>query len=403
MAVNYPTTLDAEDDTLPVESASTVLATNHITSHQGLTDAVIAIETKVGVDSSAVTSTHDYKLSGVADGTKAVSLTGEETLTNKTLTSPTINTPTITEPVLTVGSDAKGDLYYRNATGFTRLPIGTDGYILKVATDVPAWEEEATVSDGSYATKGILQGLTDAATSGLTIAAGVVSVNSGTSANSIVKLDASAKLPAVDGSALTNVDPDTLETFYISQIAVVDSLASFKKSLSTGTFTPGGVISVAATTNGSAGSKAIVYAEGLDSSKDFTLIARFKLTSSAGTESGIQITVAPQQFSHTANSARIAIEIVNDVIYAVTNSGSGQTNTDISGSIVLTDYNLYKIQRVGSSIYFYINGSLVATHTTNLPGATADSLSIGTFKSDTLGTAGVMTIYSNVYLTQSFT
>lgn len=62
-----------------------------------------------------------------------------QTLTNKTLTSPVIN----------VTSDAKGDLYYRDASGnFVRLAIGSDNQVLTVATDVPAWE---TPSAGSGA------------------------------------------------------------------------------------------------------------------------------------------------------------------------------------------------------------------------------------------------------------
>lgn len=70
----------------------------------------------------------------------------------------------------------------------------------------------ATAGNASYAAKGSVQGLTDAATSGLTISAGVISVNSGTSANNIVKLDASAKLPAVDGSQLTGVVTNAVVT-----------------------------------------------------------------------------------------------------------------------------------------------------------------------------------------------
>jgi len=55
-------------------------------------DAIEAIEAKLGIDGSAVTTSHDYKLSGVDDGDKASSLTGAETFTNKTLTSPVLNT-----------------------------------------------------------------------------------------------------------------------------------------------------------------------------------------------------------------------------------------------------------------------------------------------------------------------
>ncbi|QDK45922.1 hypothetical protein DOM22_12555 [Bdellovibrio sp. ZAP7] len=61
--------------------------------------------------------------------------------------------------------------------------------------------------DASYTAKGLVQPMTDAATSGILISSGVIKVNYGTSANQIVKLDASAKLPAVDGSQLTGILP----------------------------------------------------------------------------------------------------------------------------------------------------------------------------------------------------
>lgn len=39
-----------------------------------------------------------------------------------------------------LGSDATGDIYYRNASGmFTRLPIGTDGQVLTISSGLPAW------------------------------------------------------------------------------------------------------------------------------------------------------------------------------------------------------------------------------------------------------------------------
>ena len=61
-----------------------------------LQDEALALATKVGKDSSAVTTSHDYKLSGVTGTDKAVSKTGTETLTGKTITSPTITNPTTT-------------------------------------------------------------------------------------------------------------------------------------------------------------------------------------------------------------------------------------------------------------------------------------------------------------------
>jgi hypothetical protein len=125
MSTNFPTSLDTST-TLPTKASTTPLATNHVASHQNLADAVIALETKIGVTSSAVNTTHTNKLSGVADGDKAVSKTGSEVLTNKTLTAPVIN----------VGSDADQDLYKRNASGvFTRIAKGSANQVFGVSAD----------------------------------------------------------------------------------------------------------------------------------------------------------------------------------------------------------------------------------------------------------------------------
>jgi hypothetical protein len=76
------------------------------------------------------------KGSGVlqSNGVAVATLTGSQTLTNKTLTSPIIN----------VGSDATGDIYYRNSGGlFTRLPAGTNGHVLTLAVGIPSWAASA--------------------------------------------------------------------------------------------------------------------------------------------------------------------------------------------------------------------------------------------------------------------
>ena len=129
MATNFPSSLD-NSTSIPAESANTKLSTNHVTAHQNIQDAIEAIEAKVGVDGSAVTTTHDYKLSEVTSSDKVVGKTATQTLTNKTLTSPVIN----------VGSDATGDIYYRNSGGsFTRLGIGSTDQLLKVSGGLPSW------------------------------------------------------------------------------------------------------------------------------------------------------------------------------------------------------------------------------------------------------------------------
>jgi hypothetical protein len=61
-----------------------------------------------------------------------------QALTNKTLTSPVIN----------VGSDATGDIYYRNSGGlFTRLGVGSNGQVLTLASGLPSWANVAGTGD----------------------------------------------------------------------------------------------------------------------------------------------------------------------------------------------------------------------------------------------------------------
>lgn len=86
--MQFPTALE----TLAVNKAATTAVgpTDHPQHHNDLARIVNALQTKVGIDSSAVTTTHDYKLSEVTSTDKAVGKTATQTLTNKTLTSPVI-------------------------------------------------------------------------------------------------------------------------------------------------------------------------------------------------------------------------------------------------------------------------------------------------------------------------
>lgn len=91
--MSFPTSLDSLTDPAATDKRNNP----SLAEGQTLQNAAIeAVEAKVGVDSSAVTTSHDYKLSGVTGTDKAVSKTGTETLTNKTLTAPTITSPTTT-------------------------------------------------------------------------------------------------------------------------------------------------------------------------------------------------------------------------------------------------------------------------------------------------------------------
>lgn len=76
-----------------------------------------------------------------------IGLPSSITLTGKTLTGGTFVNSTLTTPTINVGSDAQGDIYYRNGAGvFTRLPIGTASQQLKVnaGATAPEWATAST-------------------------------------------------------------------------------------------------------------------------------------------------------------------------------------------------------------------------------------------------------------------
>ncbi len=65
MAINFPTSLDALTNPLPTDPENSVTVP-HARQHSDVNDAVEALEAKVGIDSSAVTSSHDYKIAANA-------------------------------------------------------------------------------------------------------------------------------------------------------------------------------------------------------------------------------------------------------------------------------------------------------------------------------------------------
>lgn len=97
MSTNFPSSLDTLTNPTATDAVATV---DHAAQHANANDAIEALEAKVGANSSAVTTSHDYKLSGVTGSDKAVSKTGTETLTNKTISGGTIS-GTITDTATT--------------------------------------------------------------------------------------------------------------------------------------------------------------------------------------------------------------------------------------------------------------------------------------------------------------
>jgi len=67
-----------------------------------------------------------------------------------------------------------------------------------------------------------------------------------------------------------------------------------------------------------------------------------------------------------ATNDLIAFGLSSDSLVAVSDSGGTETTTAISG-ITLADRNFYKIAITKGQIEYFINGNVVANHTTNIP------------------------------------
>ena len=70
----------------------------------------------------------------------------------------------------------------------------------------------------------------------------------------------------------------------------------------------------------------------------------------------------------TYTGRHIAFLLEDGTLYASNADGTTQTKTDVTSGTTLTNWNAYRIEvDYGTNIKFYINDSLKATHTTNMP------------------------------------
>ena len=69
-------------------------------------------------------------------------------------------------------------------------------------------------------------------------------------------------------------------------------------------------------------------------------------------------------FESVVRGAMLTYDDSANTLYARTGNGTNQESTDVTSGITVTQPNLYRIVHTPESVKYYINGSLVATHTT---------------------------------------
>ena len=153
----------------------------------------------VSVDLGASDATPAFDLSD------ATSYTGDSSLvTTGSVTSGTWSTgAVIAGATMTLGSDAEGDVYYRNGSGvLTRLAAGTDADVLTLASGVPSW---ATPTTGDLTA--VLAGTGITVTNGTGPEPTVALTNTSVSYGGVsVALGSSDATPAFDLADATNYE-----------------------------------------------------------------------------------------------------------------------------------------------------------------------------------------------------
>lgn len=187
MATNFPTSLDTLTNP---NSTDTLNSPSHATQHANANDAIEALEAKVGADGSAVTTSHDYKLSEVTSTDKAVGKTATQTLTNKTIDSASN----------TIQNIATGDL--ASPTGVdTNVVTGTAG----TSGNLAEWNADGDAVDSSLATADVVTGSSTDTLTNKTIDAN----GTGNSISNLEVADFAGSAIVTEGEGLASSDNDT--------------------------------------------------------------------------------------------------------------------------------------------------------------------------------------------------
>lgn len=390
MSTNFPTSLD-NSTTLPAESANTPLSTNHVTAHQNIQDAIEAIEAKVGIDSSVDTTSLDYKLKSTSSSNPGHKHTLANGATDVTATASELNKM--------AGTPA----------GLTSTEIGyLDGVTSPIQTQLDAKAADSGVvhNTGNENVAGIKTFTSDPIVPDEAYSSSWNGVLEPPTKNAVYdKIEALANFDKVPNTSEVDVSYITYQIMPVTDIAD-DVTNGWTETNITITADQGGagVIDMTSVADGSISTKL----PGIGSNTYFrfadiganALRVKFRLklgTVETGERIGFGLSSAADGFQKAQTSTTdsdirfVMIESTGDKLYSVNSNAASNTNNNVTGALTLSNWHTYEIVITSSSIIFYIDGTTVATHTTNLPTATNDIL-IGFGKEYNGGSSTFMTL-----------
>jgi len=356
MPSSYPTTLDAFTNPSGGDRVSSeVGGRTHSEFHSDTNDAIEALEAKVGANGSAVTTSHDYKLSEVSGTDKAVGKTATQTLSNKTLSSPSITSPSITGLDI---SDAEFAIH--DDSDATKRAVFQASSISASTTRTKTFQD---VSGILYETGGQDVSIADGGTGASTKSAAYDALSPNTAKGDITVSNGSGnvRLPAGTDTNVLTADSTTATGLKWAPPSLSNKLAVDYTTPSTGS----GTLHTAAIAGGNLSTDNQVYAR--LTIPVISLAVGATLTISAKYGSGAAATIAMSPFSGSIVNGGASIDVYLTALGATNSQRIAMTATwpSVQSAGAQTDV-AYQDISVDSTVSQDLVVSVTSTGTANI-------------------------------------
>ena len=168
-----------------------------------------------------------------------------------------------------------------------------------------------------------------------------------------------------------------VQTYHTQQVPLSETMSGWTITTTNITFTAWGHTELVPSGGASMNQNTTLPWNGTTSSysptfnKEIRVLWRWRALSLSTDRAGFWITTGGSNiYADQTDTITSAVRFVNNggTLYAHNTNGTTATATNVTGSLTLANFNTYEVVFTPwVSATFYINGTLVATHTTNLP------------------------------------